>query len=560
MSLNARSDPHSVYATVLRGFGLTRSELPPPHGGTGEVTTEGVGEDLVAAGVADPYETLLRTLVRSDHGVEAPRRYWSEAPAEHLAPALAAFGYEFALESRPDGDGRTVGALLSTGESTRRMTYTYPEDGDGADNYPALVHAIQTRLLPEAGPTFVRLADDGDSWRFALVERWRLAELQELFGKRLEVFGDPLLAAHQPANLFDEGDRDEVESVDLPTETLADAFGTVRRAALSEPVTPTGDEPVTLDLDPDVAAVLQGVGVDLADESATDFDADPGRTGGEPTTADALATGTDEGDDRPETGAGSLWSDPDPTPGVAADDGVDRPDKRYTADASEEDGLDDRDRFVPSDPPDLGGEAARDQVAESDSDATASPFDQQDDTTAHRADDATGAVTDDDHTGGATVFGDTGTGAGTTDRDTGSGADRATASNSASAADGAPGTDRDASGGRAGTGEPVAPTAGTGGGGSAGSERLSDQVASTLGDAPAGEDAAADRSTERTEGSRSGAASGRESGAVSTTEEQATESTATATTDQTWTDDDAEPGRVNADVLSTITEWIEGER
>ena len=358
MSLDAQSDPHTVYATVLRGFGLTRSELPPPHDGEGEVTPEGVGRDLVAAGTTDPYERLVQSIAHSEHGVAAPRHYWSEAPAQHLATPLSAFGYEFGLKTKPDGDGRTVAAVLRTDATTQRTTFTYPDDGDGADTYPALVHAIEERLLPAAGPTFVRLADDGDAWRFALVERWRLAELQERFGDRIEVFGDPLLAAYQPADMAGEGDRPgHVDSVSVPTEPLDDAFEHVRGAAVTDPVTAqNGAHDLQVDLDRETAAALRGAGVALSEERGLDSDTDARS----PSTTTQAASGSGPGgaDD------GSLWSG-----GDADGTGPDRPRKRYAGSGDrdpdpdvdpdqESDPITDRGRFVPSDPPGMGVEAS----------------------------------------------------------------------------------------------------------------------------------------------------------------------------------------------------------
>lgn len=540
MSLEARSDPHSVYATVLRGFGLTRSELPPPHDGEGEVTVEGVGDDLVAAGVADPHEHLIATLVDSAHGFEAPRRYWSEAPAEHLRPVLAAFGYQFTLKSEPDGDGHTVGAALHTGESVRRMTYTYPEDGDGSDNYPALVHAIERRLLPEAGPTFVRLADDGDCWRFALVERWRLAELRELFGDRLTVFGDPLLAPQQPAGLYGEGGEESVETVDLPTEELDDAFGAVRRAAVAEPVQPTRPGAVSAAVaeDPEVAAVLRGVGVDLGEGRAADV--------GTPAVED------DSG--RPSTGAGTLWSAPEAEFDLAADAGVDRPAKRYTG---EDDPMDDRDRFVPSDPPGLGADAAEDQVA-----------------AAETAADRPGATDD-----GPTPFGDTldstdpGDGAardGSTEPADGRAAESRDDSPAAPASD-AP-TSHHTAGASAGPQSEPADTRSTAATAPATDARpdastspdrpeetaadgpLSQQVASTLGDASAATDAPAagrDGATEPAD---------RPEDATATDTRTASTEPGDATDDWSHTTETDATERVDADILSTITEWVETRR
>jgi len=341
MSLDARSDPHTVYAAVVRGFGLTRSELPPPHDGEGEVTPEGIGSDLVAAGTTDPYERLLATLANSEHGVAAPRHYWSEAPARHLRSPLAAFGYEFDLRTDPTGDGRTVAAVLRTDATVRRMTYTYPGDGDGTDAYPALVHAIEDRLLPEAGPTFVRLADDGDAWRFVLVERWRLAELRERFGDRIEVFGDALLSASQPAALAGEGDRPgDVDPVTVPTDPLDDAFERLRRDAVTEPVVPrTNAAEPTVDLDGEAAAALRGA--DAALTAGHDGESGPA----DAPDSDAETPGTGDAGDTEE----GFWSTDD------AETAPDRPRRRYAGPSDDAaDPVADRGRFVPSDPPEMG--------------------------------------------------------------------------------------------------------------------------------------------------------------------------------------------------------------
>ncbi len=559
MSLDARSDPHTVYATVLRGFGLTRSELPPPHDGEGEVTPEGVGRDLVAAGTTDPYDRLLESLAHSEHGVAAPRHYWSEAPAQHLGPVLSAFGYEFGLKTKPDGDGRTVAAVLRTDATVQRTTFTYPEDGDGPDAYPALVHAIEQRLLPEAGPTFVRLADDGDAWRFALVERWRLAELQERFGDRIEVFGEPLLAAYQPADLAGEGDRPgDVGTVSVPTAPLDDAFEQVRRDAVTDPVAGAESIDLGVDLDRESSAALRSADAALSGERGADATA--GSADG------STADGADpDGDD-------TLWST-DETDGTASE----RPRKRYAGPEDADSGpesepVSDRGRFVPSDPPEMGLDAAptgdtgtqesaggtgdggsgRHVADDADSVADLPESVTLDRSHATRArGEGVPFVADDPD---ATVLGD--------DIDDGPLSDAADDSGSVfgrqeegegDANDGAATTDGASDSGSGPDGAAVAATdAGRDDGAESAETPLSQQVASTLNE---GGDSSV-TTAESASASESGTAD-----ATGTRDGAEDDSVSNEHVPREWSGDDADTAeRADGDVLSAITEWIEEER
>jgi len=274
--MNASSSPDlaGTYADVLRGFGLTRSQLGEPHADEGPLTAETIRWDLNLEDADQAYELLRATLVRSDRGIEAPRRYWSQAPAFQLNDVLAAFGYEIAFEATGGGafeaaDGAFDVVLFEDGTERDRITFGYPEGPLGEDNYPALVHAVRTQLLPaEETLAFVLLAEPEDAWRFVLVDPSDLEALRSEYGHRVEVFGRSLLCEDRPADFFEnsvvvdpggleEGDRagfiGGLDSV-VAASGIDDVFENIEREAATEPVAPTPE--ARGELDDDVRALI----------------------------------------------------------------------------------------------------------------------------------------------------------------------------------------------------------------------------------------------------------------------------------------------------------------
>lgn len=273
--MNASSSPDlaETYADVLRGFGLTRSEIGEPHADEGPLTAETIRWDVNLEEADQAYELLRGTLVRSDRGIEAPRRYWSQAPAFQLNDVLAAFGYEVAFEAPGGGAFESADeafdvVLFEDGTEHDRVTFGYPDGPLGEDNYPALVHAVRTRLLDDHDFAFVLLSEPEDAWRFVLVEESDLERPRSEYGPRVEVFGRPLLSEDQPVDYFENSGIVDPEGVDdgdtggfvggldsvVAASGIDDVFESIEREAATEPVAPTRETPG--DLDEDVQALI----------------------------------------------------------------------------------------------------------------------------------------------------------------------------------------------------------------------------------------------------------------------------------------------------------------
>lgn len=226
------------YASVLQAFGFSRSDLGGPHDGEGDLSPTAIAKDLRTSSVGDVddlYDHLRTAIARSHRGIEAPRHYWNRLPAVQLSEVFEPLGYEVGLREADEGFEVALRGDDATG--TRRMTFTYPDREYGTDTYPALIRAVETRLLPEPDLQFVRLADRSvdDPWRFVLVAEDQLARLQEHFGPQVEVFDRPLLADRQPSafefGTGSDGGSEETVTIQVP-DALDDAFRSVEREAL----------------------------------------------------------------------------------------------------------------------------------------------------------------------------------------------------------------------------------------------------------------------------------------------------------------------------------------
>ncbi|WP_439028307.1 hypothetical protein [Haloarchaeobius sp. DT45] len=201
-----------VCADVLGGFGVSADSIRRQDDAPGRSL-----EDIIADSLDQtehPAEFIRRTIAQSDRGVDAPARHWRHAPHVQFSAVFEALEWEAELR---DAHGRPLDAagfadlpwtvsLTDANGITREAPFEYPDTPLGDDNYPALVHAVNTRLLYGLGVEFVQLSDGTDRWRFALVETDELARLRDQYGLRVTVFDRPLLSAPQPpAYLPDEG-------------------------------------------------------------------------------------------------------------------------------------------------------------------------------------------------------------------------------------------------------------------------------------------------------------------------------------------------------------------
>ncbi len=247
-------------AILLRGFGLEGEDLDGPLAADGIITPEEIADGTSPDSPAEMYDSLQETLARSARGIESQLRYWNRAPAYQLSDVLAPLGYEVEFPDEPGSD-ESFGVVLTGDDRRRRMTFSYPDTEYGDDNYPALVDAVERRLLPDDELTFV-LLDRDDAWWFVLVERERLETLRERFGRRIRAFDRPLLAERQPSDFAAAKSPSERLSAGIgdPTDEgvvvesgIDDAFERVEREAATQPVRPDSSGE---DIDEEVRALI----------------------------------------------------------------------------------------------------------------------------------------------------------------------------------------------------------------------------------------------------------------------------------------------------------------
>ncbi|SNZ13477.1 hypothetical protein SAMN06269185_2213 [Natronoarchaeum philippinense] len=154
----------------------------------------------------NPIAFVRGTLLASARGVDAPARYWANAPEVHLDSLFAPFDCRVTVEWRDD-DTRRI--LLEDADGTEfRTTVTYPETPLGRDNYPVLLAAVNRDLLDGTGVELVLLAGPADRWQYALGETAALDKLRSRYGETVQFGNRQLLADNQPSAYVPEGDGD----------------------------------------------------------------------------------------------------------------------------------------------------------------------------------------------------------------------------------------------------------------------------------------------------------------------------------------------------------------
>lgn len=203
-------------ADVLGGFGVSSDHVREQVADATGACAVGDLEAAIQRALADPEHPtafVRRTVAAAPRGVDSPARFWTTAPETQLGDVFAAIDWTFDVKS---ANGRSLSVddaqpyrlrVEDADGRTRSTEFSFPDTPLGDDNYPALVHAVNTELLYGLDCRFVQLSDGTDRWRFALVETDELDRLVDGFGERLTVFDRPLLAADQPeAYVPDDGD------------------------------------------------------------------------------------------------------------------------------------------------------------------------------------------------------------------------------------------------------------------------------------------------------------------------------------------------------------------
>jgi|AntDeeMetagen681_2_1112603.scaffolds.fasta_scaffold00723_10 hypothetical protein len=246
MSHWSREAAVSRYGFILDRLGLSGDEVAglsavTPASGEPDVFGYDTVDERVPGTVL--HDRLVETLVESSRGFEAPRRYWNELPSIQLQEVLERHDTDFLVDpnhdgetaiSPPDGRATTLGVRDRVTGANEYAQFEYPDTALEDDNYPALVDAVQSNLLDDTSLRFVRLVDDGDCWRFLLVERERLAALTTEFGDRIDLRGRPLLAAHQPPAYNQDVATDETGRGEQPPELVDEANPSAVRRLFEE--------------------------------------------------------------------------------------------------------------------------------------------------------------------------------------------------------------------------------------------------------------------------------------------------------------------------------------
>lgn len=198
--------PESIaeYVAVLRGIGLTERAIADVHGErqwSGDDLESFLAEELGDATEEELHAALCDAVARSARGIDAPHEYWNHAPEVHLEELLAPYGCSVALEPAPRADtlaeGRLVVRLADAAGAEFWTRFEYPDSDLAENNYPALLHHVQTELLTGTGLRIVRLTAPPGRWRFAAMTEAQLSALRDRYGERLEILGAPVLAAEQ---------------------------------------------------------------------------------------------------------------------------------------------------------------------------------------------------------------------------------------------------------------------------------------------------------------------------------------------------------------------------
>jgi hypothetical protein len=198
-----------VCADVLGAFGVA-SDHVRTRLDANDAVSAGLVDDLERAlqsaltAASSPTEFVRETIATAPRGVDAPAEFWTTAPDTQLGDVFAALDWTFDVKS---ANGRSLAVddeqpyrlrVEDADGRTRTTDFSFPETPLGANNYPALVHAINDDLLFGLNCRFVGLSTGADRWRFALVETDELDRVCDRFGASIEVFDQPVLVDEQP--------------------------------------------------------------------------------------------------------------------------------------------------------------------------------------------------------------------------------------------------------------------------------------------------------------------------------------------------------------------------
>ena len=267
------ADEILVSADVLGSFGVTPDDVRaqrreyhtvvPP--GQEERSLESILADVLAD-ARDRTATIRRLICRSDRGLSCSARYAQRALGRELAAVFESIGWSLEwTRTGPAENGRDRLALTATDPKgrERETTVTYPETPLADDNLPAVLRAVDERLLAGTDATVVLLSTGVDRWRAALIETDELEALRDRYGERIAAFDRPLLPDHDLEAFVPDDDEDRIDPAEATPSDPWPAWALERAKrrserrstvdaveadsvtdAADEPITDTDDEPV----------------------------------------------------------------------------------------------------------------------------------------------------------------------------------------------------------------------------------------------------------------------------------------------------------------------------
>lgn len=193
-------DNEQIGAAVANLLDADSSSHPPRDGLHAYMTGSGDGSSHTAV------ETLRDLLSHSALGIEANAKYWNDMPVQHMDETLGHHGCDVSIT---DSTGEPISVLLDESDMSMTITVTdtrreldittrfeYPDTELRTNNYPALVHTVNTDILAPLGLEYAQLSSEPTEWRFFLFDSDRLQFLRQTYGERIALpwFREPLLA------------------------------------------------------------------------------------------------------------------------------------------------------------------------------------------------------------------------------------------------------------------------------------------------------------------------------------------------------------------------------
>ncbi len=217
MTVDSPPEPYAEYIDLLRDFGLPDADIRSLHAAESDAVAEGplqafVKERLDESEPKVLARRLVDVLTQSRRGMNVTGSYWNYAPEVHLNEVFEPYGCSVTFRDATHGGGQSsFEVVLEDASGTgHRMTFEYPETPLEDDNFPALLAAIERRLLSNTDLTFVLLRPIDRRWRVLMLDNARLDRLRAEYGDRIEFGGVPLLRDEQ-LDAFESGEATAVK-------------------------------------------------------------------------------------------------------------------------------------------------------------------------------------------------------------------------------------------------------------------------------------------------------------------------------------------------------------